>query len=207
MQLDSWPSHCLHSQQTKDSVDLQGAMSHNPVLGALKLPAALLWMVSKRNTFELFIDLENGNPANTQKGQPELQLHNQYCRGTWQSKLPYYTTACVGVPLKARHVETSKNMVLNLVALRSGHNHKHVPVSDFKRSVTKCSSTSVPWQRSHSSLDAPYYYILECPKCNQPPVSTITLNYNFCWALHYGIHEMVVQIVPMSHTGPLLPTQ
>jgi len=53
-------------------VDLQGAMSHNPALGALKLPDALLWTVSKRNTFELFIDLENGNPAYTQKAQPEL---------------------------------------------------------------------------------------------------------------------------------------
>lgn len=125
VQLDSWPSRCLHSQQTKDSVDLPGAMGHNPALGALKLSAALPWTVSKRNTFELFIDLENGNPTSTQKGHPELQLHN--CRGTWLSKLPYYSTACVGVPLKARHVETSGNMVLNLVALTSRHNHKSVP--------------------------------------------------------------------------------
>lgn len=62
VQLDSWPSRCLHSQQTKDSVDLPGAMSHNPALGALKLSAALPWTVSKRNTFDLFIDLEKGNP-------------------------------------------------------------------------------------------------------------------------------------------------
>lgn len=135
MQLDSWPSRCLHSQQTKDSVDLPGAMSHNPALGALKLSVALLWMVSKQNTFEPFIDLENGNPTNTQKGQPQLQLHNQYCRGTWISKLPYYSTACVGVPLKARHVETSGNMALNLAALKSEHNHKSVPLTSEGQSL------------------------------------------------------------------------
>lgn len=81
MQLDSWPSRCLHSQQTKDSVDLQGAMSHNPALGALKPPAALLWMASKRNTFELFIDLENVNPAHTQKGQTRAVVTQSILQG------------------------------------------------------------------------------------------------------------------------------
>lgn len=72
-----------------------------------------------------------------------MQLHNRFWRSTWISKLPFYTTACVGVPLNARHAETSGNIALSLFALKSAHSHKSVALI-LKGSHSKCSTTSLP---------------------------------------------------------------